>query len=111
MPMLTAVGLPCAVTVLVDAVQEHGLNPDSFVEKQDMVARAQELSLKGPAVADGAAAPGPYPAPPGYVFDPTSGYFHSSETHMYFDSKSGGYFINGQWLSKDPVCGKFVPWK
>lgn len=76
-----------------------------------MVAKCDELSKKGPAVAEGTKAHGQYNPPPGYVFDPSSGYFHNAEAGYYFDTHSGGYFRQGKWFSLDPATGRFSEWK
>ena len=81
-------------------LQEHGVDTTGIVEKPDLVARAQQASAARSDV-DFAA------APPGYVFDPSSGYFYNSDTCMYWH-KSGSYYSSstGLWYSFDG--SKFV---
>lgn len=49
--------------------------------------------------------------PPGYRFDPSSGFYHSSESGMYWDASSGGFYSEGKWYSYDEAAGQFVEWK
>lgn len=48
-------------------------------------------------------------APLGYVWDPSSNYFYSNESGMYYDASSGAYFASdGKWYQYDESSSKFV---
>lgn len=61
--------------------QERGENPDKYVEKSELVQAVKRLAAAGPQTggASTAGAAPAYPAPLGYAFDPSSGYFHNPE--------------------------------
>lgn len=64
------------------------------------------VQVKKAAESNAAAAP-----PPGYRFDPSSGFYHSPESGMYWDASSGGFYSDGKWYSYDEATAQFVEWK
>ena len=48
--------------------------------------------------------------PLGFVFDPTSNYYHNAESGMYYDANSGAYFsaADGQWYSYNDKAKSYV---
>ena len=51
-------------------------------------------------------------APPGFTFDPSSGYFYSAESGMYYDAKSSGFYSGtaNKWYSFDAATQQYVEW-
>lgn len=47
--------------------------------------------------------------PPGYVWDPSSSLFYSSESGMYYDATSRGFYTphDGKWWTYDEASGAF----
>jgi len=74
-----------------------------IVEKDDLVARVNELASRGPEGEDAA-------APAGYVLDPASGYYLSEAAGMYYDPSSGGYYDGQKWYSFDAASQQFREW-
>ncbi len=74
------------------------------VEKGDLVSRVREAAAKGPEGGTAASAPA------GYAYDPSSGYWYSSESIMYWDPTTGGFCSNGKWYAYDAASGQFVEW-
>jgi hypothetical protein len=79
--------------------------------------RMMPHSCSRPQVRQAAAQPPPgseqlsFSAPPGFAFDPTSGYFFSPEpSPMYYDPASGAYSQpgSGKWYVVDPTSGQYV---
>lgn len=85
-------------------LEERKVPTTGLVEKSDLVAKVEEAVA---AMSTGTTTD-PFSAPPGYVFDPASGYFHSMEAGMYYDPNSGGYCqaSTGQWYTLD-AAGQF----
>ncbi|WIA19510.1 hypothetical protein OEZ85_004121 [Tetradesmus obliquus] len=81
-------------------LSERGMDSSSIVEKQELVAMVAKAAESSAAVAP----------PPGYRFDPSSGFYHSSESGMYWDASSGGFYSEGKWYSYDEAAGQFVEW-
>ena len=49
-------------------------------------------------------------APPGYVWDPSSNLFYSSESGMYYSPESGYFYSSGdgKWYAYDEASKSFV---
>lgn len=49
-------------------------------------------------------------APPGYIWDPASGFFFNSEAGMYYDAASGSFYTpgDGKWWRYNESDGQFT---
>ncbi len=76
------------------------------MEKTDLARKVAELAAAGP-VAAGASAP-VYPAPPGFAFEPSTGFFLDAQSGMRFDQTSGFFFKGAQWFTWDAGAGRYA---
>ncbi|GFH08103.1 CD2 antigen cytoplasmic tail-binding 2 [Haematococcus lacustris] len=93
------------------AEQERDIDPSSYVDKADLVRKVEEVAASGPVVAGAPTQVGGHPVPPGFAYEPSSGYYYNSESQMSFDPVSGGYFCNNRWYAWDANLNQFVEWR
>lgn len=86
------------VNELKRVLTEGGVDTAGCTEKGDLVAKMQALDAQRAAPA----------VPDGFVWDPTSGYYHNPQLDLYWDVTSKYYYKNGLWLTIDSTTGRMV---
>jgi CD2 antigen cytoplasmic tail-binding protein 2 len=96
---------------------ERRVDTSGIVEKGELVAKVKEAAAVAGGNAGGinvgkVAGETKTQAPAGYVLDPSSGMWHSTESGMYWDSNSGGFYNPGdeKWYSFNSADGQWIEW-